>query len=431
MPVMGAWRQVLLHGGSAMAKGALSQTALYGELLTNEQQYRKDVSMLPCLTKEEQQALVERARKGEEEAKHALIEYLLPVTSQIAQKYASVYRWSNAHLEYLDLAQDASVEMFLNIDDALVKQSPIPYLVGIGRTAIRQACYNAVSTACSESLDAPVGDDATLLDVLEERLIDKDARLYQSEVTCKDWTSLHQALEGLHEHERVLLIRLYGLYGEPVETVPEIEKDFSLKKVQHCKNTVVCKLLSQLAAVYPEYLEKDHPFKRKKHVDSYFITPEQEQRLLQAYQEMEVEGQSITMESLRVRAHVNSSAAMAFLRPRKQAPSRDQRLQDAYTELEARGESITIDKLAKLAGVEQRVASAYFHVRQGTAIRSIHRMSEEEIQARLVQACTTLRSREEKITCRSLLRESGVSDYRVRAFLKSIRAITEQATIAS
>jgi hypothetical protein len=425
MPVMGTWRQVLLHGGEAMAKGTLSQTALYGEVLTTEQQYRKDLSMLPCLTEEEHQSLLERACKGEKGAKYPLVESLLPALSRIAQKYSAAYRWSNVRIEYLDLVQAASVEMLAHVDEALVKESPLPYLVGIGRMAIRQACYNAMSTACSKSLDVPLEDDATLLDVLEESLIDQDPLFHQAEVTGKDWTLLYQALEGLHEHERMLLIRLYGFYGEPVETVPEIEKDFSLKKVQHCKNTIMCKLLSRLAAMYPEYVDKDHPFERKKLVDSYVITSEQEQKLLQAYQEMESEGQTVTMEALRARAHVCSHAAMAFLRPRKQAPSRDQRLHSAYMELEARGEPVTIAQLAKQAGVEQRVASVYFHLRQGTAIASQSCLSEEEAQRRLIDAYRLLETKGEKITYRSLSRESGVSQQRVLKFLKTMQTTSK------
>ncbi len=42
----------------------LSQTALYGELLNGEEQYRSDVAKLPRYTEEERQSLLDRARHG-------------------------------------------------------------------------------------------------------------------------------------------------------------------------------------------------------------------------------------------------------------------------------------------------------------------------------------------------------------------------------
>ena len=47
----------------------LSQTALYGELQTSVQKYKNEVGRLPCLTQKQEQALIERAKEGDRQAR--------------------------------------------------------------------------------------------------------------------------------------------------------------------------------------------------------------------------------------------------------------------------------------------------------------------------------------------------------------------------
>ncbi|GCF10610.1 hypothetical protein [Dictyobacter arantiisoli] len=105
-------------------KKRLSQTALYGEILTLEQQYTKDLGVVVPLTPDQEQCLLDRALKNDVQAKDEMIVSCLPYVKNIASSYARNYKITSPRIEYLELVQIGNLAIVEKFDDCLNSDQP-------------------------------------------------------------------------------------------------------------------------------------------------------------------------------------------------------------------------------------------------------------------------------------------------------------------
>ncbi|MBA2391181.1 MAG: sigma-70 family RNA polymerase sigma factor [Ktedonobacteraceae bacterium] len=213
-----------------------SQVELYGELLTNEEQYRKEVRTLDGqLTREQEQAYLERARNGEKEAREKLLESCLPYVMHLAGKYSTITRamQKNNSMEYLDLVQFGNVVLVERFERALTKPNPMGYLraaiSGLLLSYIEENAYGIKVTRTKKnkangapfevkSLDAPVSrENKSTRPVTYADILPAPEPMKKQE---RDYTLLYQAIETLPEHHREIVTCFYGL-----ECAPELLTD--------------------------------------------------------------------------------------------------------------------------------------------------------------------------------------------------------------
>jgi DNA-directed RNA polymerase specialized sigma24 family protein len=209
--------------------------------LTANTLYSAEVIRLPKLSRDEEAILIEHAREGDNEAREALI---ISCLSYAFHKACFVYYARRPqHDDLLDLAQQASVEMVEKLDKALEKSDPAGYLRGIAKNEISQYCtYHSdliqkpeyaldlvekrKAYTSVESLDMPLYRNGKSIQV---ELIEAPALQLEPDETDpqKHYTILYKAFHELSERHQGLLVRLYGLFGHPMETADEIG-DFNL-----------------------------------------------------------------------------------------------------------------------------------------------------------------------------------------------------------
>ena len=187
---------------------------------TTVELYRREVRSLPRLTRAEEQELVRRARKGDADARTALIKSCLNYVGFMAAWHARyVY-----HDEYLDLVGIGNVAVVEHVDEALTRENPCAYLRGCAKYAIIYYCYNRSSLIPTPwqakqrisvaSLDAPIYSNT----VQQEPVVVRES---------PDYTFLYQALERLPKHYQDVLIRHFGLYDRPVESLYKMSRRMS------------------------------------------------------------------------------------------------------------------------------------------------------------------------------------------------------------
>ncbi len=206
----------------------LSQAALYGEVLTNEQQYRKEVMSAVPLSREEQSILIKRAKQGEKQAKSELVTHMLPRIFSLASRYARL----SEHTETSDFCQMASVAMLERFEKALEKPEPCAYLYGIARLAMREySSYNESLISKQSHPDCNEPDYTVVsLDVSPTNNEDDWSDLLEAPgTTCledpeKKYPSLYTALYDLPSGKsRLAIFYRYGVCGHPHHTLEEIE----------------------------------------------------------------------------------------------------------------------------------------------------------------------------------------------------------------
>src|SRR5262249_34871203 len=100
--------------------------------------YDAETARLPRLSREEQVLLIERARQGDEEARHALI---LNCLRFVLIKEHRIYRaYQPVRVDILDLAATANLEMLENMDRALELEDPTAYLMSVGSNKMQRYC---------------------------------------------------------------------------------------------------------------------------------------------------------------------------------------------------------------------------------------------------------------------------------------------------
>ena len=206
-----------------------------GVVVASQQQYRKDVIDLSvCSTKQEERALVARARSGDPNARQALFTSggLLKYVQYWASRYAQVYKWI-ARLDYWDIVQEGNLMLVEMLDRALEKDDPIGYIQACAKYQMRRYCARYGSL-----ISTPQGEYSYTVDSLD--VADEDDEREQpcdileappvatSEPPEAHYDRLYQALDALTDKQRVVLMRLYGLGMCPQEANHELAQSLGL-----------------------------------------------------------------------------------------------------------------------------------------------------------------------------------------------------------
>lgn len=218
--------------------------------------YNAEVARLPKLTRAEEAELVTRARRGDASARAALVESCLHYALGKARHYYNTRL--PAHDDMLDLVQVASLEMVNDLDTALAKKAPAPYLRGIAARAIsiyltyrsefiRKPLYFTRDKLLAfefpkvERLDVPAYRNRTRLkvDIIEVAPLPDDAELEGAEQrearNDRRFAPLYEALQKLTPHERNGIIQRYGLDPDLMDnsiTVPGQVSTFAARKLR-------------------------------------------------------------------------------------------------------------------------------------------------------------------------------------------------------
>lgn len=172
------------------------------------------------LSWEEKQALLERVRAGDCQAKETLIVDFVPYCQAMAARYVSAYAWASPRIEFDDLAQLSILEVISKFDVALTKRDFFSYLFAMARYAVLGYCHRHATLIERPpnghlplprivSLNAPVGkNDKIRVKRTLADLLPAPCGPAQEE---RDYSALHQALETLSPRQRETLQRHYGL----------------------------------------------------------------------------------------------------------------------------------------------------------------------------------------------------------------------------
>lgn len=203
--------------------------------------YDSEVGQLPRLSREEQRELVERARKGEKEARHLLVLNCLHWAFLLAHRIYDERQ--PQHIDILDLAAEANLKMLERIEKALTANDPVAYLMTIAAQRMRVYCtYHAPliqrSEGCSRQELATINQFSAPMESLDKPLLSEENQLMPRQVkapalvlesderreqrTCYHFAPVYEAIKRLNRPQRATMIRLYGLYGQPAETLSEI-----------------------------------------------------------------------------------------------------------------------------------------------------------------------------------------------------------------
>src|SRR5436305_10478226 len=168
--------------------------------LSASAQLHQFINQIPT-SREVDQHLVARARAGDEQARHALIEQTLPYIRKVATSFAHRL----AHDELLDLISEAALAVTEKVDQALaVADDPLYYLFSVAKGRICNYCCkfrSLISNHSSkrfsdpiysiDSIDAPLYDDGKI--TLAETL----AQPLEEPSDGRDYSDLYCAVEEL------------------------------------------------------------------------------------------------------------------------------------------------------------------------------------------------------------------------------------------
>jgi DNA-directed RNA polymerase specialized sigma24 family protein len=234
--------------------------------LTANTLYHAEVAHLPKRSRAEVEALIERARQGDKEAREAFI--LSCLSHALGVAYFVYHERCPSHDDMLDLVQVASLRMVEKLDHALATSAPAAYLRGIARRVIMDYCtYHAELIQKPEyaravlekmnphpatvvSLDTPSSDNGKCVRVdlmqAKEPEVEPDEKQQQ-----KRWAVLHEEIRREPLPQQTALVRLYGLFGQPAEATGDIGRPGLIRNRAYAAR-------KKLRAVLSEYLE-DRP----------------------------------------------------------------------------------------------------------------------------------------------------------------------------
>lgn len=200
------------------------QVQASGEPMTSEELFRRDIGSILYLTREEEQALIEQARAGDENACHDLVLSCLPYVKKVAEKYATLCAaCGRKRIEYLDLVQIGCLTVLECLNKALAHPNPCGYLRRAAFGEIVKYCGKHASLITSpserggkllpiqdvESLDAPLpgNEYGTLSDIIPECSDQRPPDL--------EYTVLYKAIETLPAKQQEVIVHHYGIECAP------------------------------------------------------------------------------------------------------------------------------------------------------------------------------------------------------------------------
>jgi DNA-directed RNA polymerase sigma subunit (sigma70/sigma32) len=182
-----------------------------------------EYSHLVNLPPDRERELVEQARNGSTEAREMIILSGLAYVIRVAYGYFKTL--ATSHDELLDLISIGNGALVEMVDVALGKQYPIPYLCMYAKIAIRRHCYYR-----SDLIVRPLNFErktVTSLDILVDESFDlplPEERPVEEHVNSVFNEALYEAIASLTELQREVLIRHYGLFGQPEERLVDIHR---------------------------------------------------------------------------------------------------------------------------------------------------------------------------------------------------------------
>jgi DNA-directed RNA polymerase specialized sigma24 family protein len=411
--------------------------------------YRRDLARYPWRTRpqteqeeqvrtERDQTLIERARAGDLAAREEMITGLLHHVERFAARCFALLSWASPHFDALDLVQAGSEAMLRCLDYALAAEQPFAYLLAVAYRAIRSYSHTYHSLICTpatpgtspllvESLDAPLvsldGEDTSPLADLLAALVSTPP------VDTQDYTALYQAIEALPAQRHTIVIRHHGLYDQPAEALCDLSADLYPQQGPTAASSIyrqaLYTLYGQLSQVYPHYYKQTpFPSPRPSYVDGLQLSPEQYQRLDQAYRWLEATGERITRARLAIEAGIKSDYAQAYLQQyRPTPPSASDRLDQAYAALATSGQPITYRSLMQEAQVKNDgLVCQYLHAHDAERRqRYLERQQLPDREQRIEQAYTVLQASGQPITVERLKHAAQVDSGFASAYLKQRR----------
>jgi len=257
--------------------------------------YLAEISRIPLLSREEEQALARQVRAGDEAAKAKMIESNLRLVVQVARRYL------NRGLPLPDLIEEGNLGLMRAVEkfeperglrfstyatwwirhaivralsnQARVIRLPVhvEMLLGryvkeqqrltqlLGRTPTSREMAQALGTSEEQveeleeirqqplSLDAPIADRGRVQDLVADPAADPSAALT---ALFRDRTDLVSVLDDLAENERRVLRRRFGLEGREPETLEAIGRQLGLtrERVRQIEGAALRKLRALLRA---------------------------------------------------------------------------------------------------------------------------------------------------------------------------------------
>lgn len=197
-------------------------------------QYCAEVAHLSFLPRKEQPLWVQRARQGDREARHRLV--LNCLHWGMIKAFGLYEERRPHHIDVLDLMEEANLAMLEQVGKALEARDPVAYLMTIATQAMCVYCtYHAPLIqrpewysqtdlcALNRVLPAPDRLDEIWPDQdLEAPALDLEGEAQQERRHRVHFRAFYASLFRLPEQHRLLLIRLYGLCGQPAETPREL-----------------------------------------------------------------------------------------------------------------------------------------------------------------------------------------------------------------
>jgi DNA-directed RNA polymerase specialized sigma24 family protein len=222
-----------------------SQTELYGQMLTSEQQYRKEIAPFRSLSPEQIQALLDAIKAGDEQARSCFLMSLTGYVERWAYRFSRVYDWESSRIEYQELISVGNMAIVEQLDKALCKDDTWGYLAATAKFRMLKFCHRYASPIRTpngqqpyrvESLDEPIGydTDTTYAQCLAEPV----APIWYSSLHIAD-EEISQAIERLGDKQRHVIQHLFALGECDRRQVVEIgkEQQVTSKTIQSLRET--------------------------------------------------------------------------------------------------------------------------------------------------------------------------------------------------
>ena len=200
--------------------------------------YCAEVAHLPWLSRQEQPDWVQQAQQGNQDARHRLV--LSCLHWGMIHAFGIYQECRPAHVDVLDLMEEANLAMLEQLGKALEARDPVAYLMAVATQAMRVYCtYHApliqrpewYSRRDLHALNAllPPPDRLDETQELEAAALDLEDAAQQERRHRVCFRAFYAALSRQPKHYRSLLIRLYGLYGQPRDTPADLAQQWQCR----------------------------------------------------------------------------------------------------------------------------------------------------------------------------------------------------------
>jgi DNA-directed RNA polymerase specialized sigma24 family protein len=364
------------------------------------------------LSEQREQALIARARFGDQAARDELLLWVLSPVKRFAARYYLAFYWeASAGISPDDLVSEATLRMLERWPAALAASNPLAYLLSVAYATIRHTMIQERSPIHTpytpgerpipvKSLHAPLDAESedTLLDVLP-------AVTDTASASCdeQEYTLLYEAAARLSERERAVIAEWYGLYETAPASMETILSQIGRTGMGSYKASALMKLYRLLAPVYAQYCGEGYVQELRTPGGQVRLSDSQRERLDIAYAQLRESGQQITVHALGRAAGINTVYASNYLYQQGyRPPSKQQRLDAAYAQLHENGQQITASRLAHTAQISHTQASLYLQQR-GEGVSYYQRVQPTEDRAlRVAAAYARLQESGQPITRRTL-----------------------------